>query len=254
MNCMKLVVAWTMVLSLAGQTDVFAQGTESQYRAMEEIHVAPGMTPAFESRNQMRNGRMAAGNVSFTRLAGVNENGVYRFLTLLTDEFSSVEMWRSQIGAMPPATPRTDPNSTIIQRIDRSVHQTRPELSYVPDNPRLQPGEAGAFRTITLYVGGRDGAAAEVATLLQRMKALEESRDQRDGRTVSSPVIASDVRRFEITFLARDRASLYANRDERVELLGEELQELVSQISRLCSRIEFNTFTIRPDLRYAPSN
>ena len=122
MNCMKLVVAWTMVLSLAGQTDVFAQGTESQYRAMEEIHVAPGMAPAFETLNQMRNGRMAAGNVSFTRLAGVNENGVYRFLTLLTDEFSSVEMWRSQIGAMPPATPRTDPNSTIIQRIDRSVH------------------------------------------------------------------------------------------------------------------------------------
>jgi hypothetical protein len=241
-------------LSFSGSTETSAQSNETQYRAMEEIHVAPGMASVFESRSQMRNARMADGNVSFTRLAGVNESGVYRFLTLLTNDLSSVDTWRRQIVAMPPAASRSNPNSTTIQRIDRSIHRTRPELSYIPSEPRMQPGEAGAFRTITLFVGDTEGASAQVADLLQQMKSLEESRNQRDSRSVSSAVIASDIRRFDITFFAQDLPSLFTNRDERGELLGEELQDLVGQISRLCRHIEFSTFTIRRDLAYQPSN
>ena len=254
MKHVRLFVAAMMLFSFAGPTDTSAQSNETQYRAMEEIHVAPGMASAFESRSQMRNARMADGDVSFTRLAGVNESGVYRFLTLLTNDFSSVDTWRRQIGSMPPATSRSNPNSTVIQRIDRSIHRTRPELSYIPSDPRMQLGEAGAFRTITLFVGDTEGASAQIAELLRQMKSLEESRNQRDRRSVSSALIASDIRRFDVTFFAQDLASLFVNRDERGELLGEELQDLVGRIGRLCRRIEFSTFTIRRDLAYQPSN
>ena len=34
----------------------------------------------------------------------VNEGGVYRFLTLLEDDFDALVRWREQINAMPPSS------------------------------------------------------------------------------------------------------------------------------------------------------
>ena len=248
----KLVVLFVVGVFVMGWTSVAAaQQRESQLRLVEDIHVNPGMVAEFEARSKARAARMAKGNVTFAIRAAVTEGSVYRFTTLLENDFASLDKRSEQLDARPPADPPRRP-SGAIGHIDRSIIRARPDLSYFPDNPRLQPSEFGFLHELRLYLRG--GARAEVAGLLQKISELNKMHNTRDQRFVSSQVIGPGGRVVFIRFPARDAADYYTQRARNAGSLGDEFQALVSQINGLCRRIESVNYTIRRDLGYRPSN
>ena len=209
------------------------------------------MVAEFEAASKARTARMAKGNVTFARRVAVSEAGVYRFTTLLENDFASLDKRREQFNAMPPANSANLARAReAIRRIDSSITQSRPELSYVPDNPRLEPSEFGFFREIRLHL--KLAAGGEVAGLLQKISELNRSRNIRDFRFISSQVTGPGGEVFFIVFPARDAADYYTQSARNTESLGEEFQALVSQIGGLIRRIESVNYTIRRDLAYQP--
>lgn len=246
-----LVVALVVVGAFIVSSETFAQDDEGRFGVIEEVYVVPGMGPEFEAAAKARTLRMAAGNVSFTQLAGGSENGFYRFLTLLANDFSSLDRWREEVAAMPPAASPANA-AEIIQRIDRSVWRYRSDLSHLPENPRLEDSEFGFSRTVRLYV--KFGAEAEASTLLRQIAALEKEANVRDPRFVSSQVLGSDMPVFELQFFALDAADHYRQTARKVDALGEAFQALVTQVNRLCRRVEVENYIPKPELTYQPTN
>ena len=110
------------VCIMAWGCGVSTQQAEAQFRVLEEIYIAPGTAEEFEAASKARTARMVAGNVAFGRLVSVTNDGVYRFVTQLEEDFSSVGEWREQIAAM-PASSTPGSLAGIIDHIDRSIWQ-----------------------------------------------------------------------------------------------------------------------------------
>ena len=246
-----LLVALMVMVALAGATVAFAQQAAAPFTVIEEVHVTPGMDSEFEAVARARTLRMATGNLSFAQYAGASENGFYRFFTQLSDDFSSVDRWRKEIAGMPPAAGPVS-GVDIIQHIDRSVWQSRPDLSHVPESPRLENSEFGFSRTVRLFV--KFGAEAEASSLLRQIAALEEGANVRDPRFVSSRVLGPESPTFELQFFARDASDYYRQTARKVATLGEAFQDLVNQVNRLCRRVEVQNYIPMPELTYQPTN
>lgn len=230
---------------------VSTQEAEAQFQIVEDIHIAPGTAEEFEAASTGRTARMTAGNVTFSRLASVTNDGVYRFLTLLGEEFSSVGEWREQIAAMPASS--TPGNvAGIIEHIDRSIWQSQPELSHAPESPRLENDEIGFIHIIRLYP--KFGAQTDVVEVLRRITALNVSSNLNSRRFVAGLVAGPEIPAFSVTWVARDREDYYAQSAQDGEAMGAEFQELVNQLLRLCRKFERQDYTARQDLGYQPSN
>ena len=248
-KCVVLFVLGTCIMGCSpGAT---AQQTEPQFSVLEEISINTGMVAEFEAASKARTARMVAGNVTFRRRVAVSEGGVYRFRTLLEGDFASVVRWREQIDAMPPSSQPVSA-AGIIESIDTSVFQSRPDLSYIPDERRLEGSEVGFLREIRLYV--KFGAQAEVAALLLQISELNELHNISGRRLVSSQFIGPGTPVFSLLLLARDAVDYYTQSASDAEALGEDFQDLVNQIRGLCRRIESVNYTTLPDLGYEPSN
>lgn len=239
------------VCIMAWGCGVSTQQAEAQFRVLEEIYIAPGTAEEFEAASKARTARMVAGNVAFGRLVSVTNDGVYRFVTQLEEDFSSVAEWREQIAAM-PASPTPGSVAGIIDHIDRSIWQSRPDLSHVPDSPRLENTEIGFVHDIRLYP--RFGAVEEAAEVFRRIAALNASHNINSRRLVAELVAGPESPVFSLVFLARDREDYYAQRARDGETMGDEFQELVNQLLRLCRKLEQEDYTARQDLGYQPSN
>ena len=254
----KLVVLLVGVFITVWAGVTMAQQAESQLRLVEEVHVYPFAVAEFEEASKARTARMAKGNVTFAFQAAVNERGVYRFTTLLENGYASLDKRREQLDARPPADPVNQARaSEAIDHIDRSITRSRPELSYIPANPRLEPSEIGLLREYRIHL--KRGAGREGAELIQKISELYKTRNLRDYRLVNSQVIGPEGQVFFIVFPSRDAADYYTQRARNAESieragLGEEFQALLSQLNGLTRRIEPVNYTTRRDLAYRPSN
>ena len=139
-----------------------------------------------------------------------------------------------------------------IEYIDTSIQSTRPELSYVPDNPRLQPADYGFVHRTKLYL--RLGTDAEVSLLIQKAIALYRQHYSREVFFASSQVTGREGPLLVLSFFATDVQDYYAHRQKTLEQLGEDLLTIRTQVAALCRRIENINYTIRRDLGYQPSN
>lgn len=249
----KSVVKFVLGACVIGWgSGVNTQDAEAQqFQILEEISIAPGTTEEFETASKNRTARMVAGNVTFGRLVRERNDNVYRFVTFLDEDFSSVAEWREQIAAMPASSTPVSA-AGIIDHIDRSVWQTRPDLSHLPDASRLQNAEIGFVYDIRLYP--KFGAAEEVGELLRSISALTARHGINSRRLVSELVIGSEAPAFSLRFLGRDQEDFNVTRARDGETMGAEFRALVNQLLRLCRNSGQEGYTARPDLGYQPSN
>ena len=232
---------------------VAATGSASaQFVLREDVHVPPGVTAEFESASKARTARMAEGGVSFSRLAAANESrSHYRFQTILDDSFASVGTWRQEIADMPAGT-NSRGVTDLIESIDRSVWQARPDLSYIPDTLRVAAGEIGVVREVVLYP--KFGLTQQVAELLREIRGLYRQHGIAGRRVVRELVLGAKGPAFTIVFLARDGQDLDADLEKTGTALGSDLQGLIGRVNRLCRDVEIGNYTNRSDLGYQPGN
>ena len=245
-----LVAALAMVFVAGSALVAVSQEAESQLQLVAEVHVKPGLVADFEAAHNDRNERKTQAGVSFLTRASISESLVYRFTTPVGD-WAGVDKRASEMGELAPAAPGMQQAvEAAIDHVDTYIRRTRPQLNYVPANPRLQPAEWGFVHRVELYV--RQGMMDEVAGVIQQAAALYEQHDSGETFFVTSQVRGADGPMMEIALLAADAADFYTHAAETDAQMGEALQELRAQVGALCRRIEISNYIFRRDLGYQP--
>ena len=247
------LVCLMAVMSTLLPVAVFAQETEQQLSLYLELYVDAGKRTDFETVHLDRNQRLAAANVSFGFVSAVSDQGVYRFLTNGLPNMAALDTRAAQMRRVTPASPAMLLLGEAIERNESSIRRQRPELSYVPANPRISVGEAGFFRELKFYFKGGGGAAQDATEIMQRFRALYEANDISMGYTVNSRVLGTGAN-LRVIFFARDAVDFYTANGEAVERMGQEFQTLATELIALCTQTEFTNWTIRRDLSYQPAN
>ena len=203
-----------------------ATAQESQLQLEQELYINVGKVAEFEAVIANRRARMARGNVTFPIRVSVSEGlpFVYRSLTVGLENMAALEKSQAQLDAMPANAPANQARAReAISHIESSLRRTRPDLSYLPDNPSVPIAEVMFLREANLYL--RFGTAGDAAEIIKEIGALFEKHNVRNAFFVTAQVTGSgpDLR---VSVPARNAAEAFAENQRVIELLGAEYQAL----------------------------
>ncbi len=126
----------------------------------------------------------------------------------------------------------------------------RPDLSYTPESPRLQPEEANYRKWIWYYI--QPDKAEEYEEILKKFIPLAQSKNVTDGYNIYSGGIGMDVPAYLVAFSAKSAADFETHYEKAWELLGEEGKALMQKMFALTRELEVKTGWFRPELSYLP--
>ena len=243
-------VAGLTSLWLSGATTFTAAqpNQESQLLSILELSVKPGMIDEYEAGRKRVIERWAENDFSFPAQISVDDSGVYRQVSF-RGGWADFERYDQENQALPGDFPAA---TAAVDHVRQSILRTRPDLSYVPANPRFPNSEAAFIRYVFIHLQpGQQAAAAET---MRQISALRRRHDIQDGIIVTSSVVGHDSPMLLLRFHARDVEDYYAQRREIQERLGDEFTTLVRRMGQLARRIETSNNVWRRDLSYQPAN
>jgi hypothetical protein len=133
-----------------------------------------------------------------------------------------------------------------MERVDESVIQRLPELSYAPPEPRLESGRARYYHYGFYYV--IPGREPEVEALGQEYLKLFKAKGVTNGYTIYKGVMGADLPYYFVSEGALDAADFQAEDAKTAAQVGPELQALGARLMALTRRYETREAVPRPDL------
>ncbi|MFQ6113666.1 MAG: hypothetical protein ACE5NG_06195 [bacterium] len=125
-----------------------------------------------------------------------------------------------------------------------------PELSYVPENPRLKSEEMPFYHWDFYYA--KSGMAKTGEDIAKEWKAVYESNNIADGFNVYRGDIGADLNLFIVAQRGNNPADYYSQQAKIMEMLGEPGKELAARTMEGVRKFESKTGWLRPDLSYWP--
>jgi hypothetical protein len=126
-----------------------------------------------------------------------------------------------------------------------------PQLSYIPEEPRLKPEESSFMQWEFFYVlPGKEMAFVEFC---KKLVALYKEKNIQDGWELYSGSIGTETPLFIVLLKGKNRIDYYSNWEKILEILGEEgLKLFMEDITPLLRKFEYKTVKVRPDITYIP--
>lgn len=124
------------------------------------------------------------------------------------------------------------------------------ELSYIPEEPRLNPEEGNFMYWGFGYV--ELGKEAETAELFKKYAALYKSNNISDGFNTFSGSFGTEQPVYLWTMNGKDPADFWNQRKAINEILGEEADALWGKLLKVLRKFEYKTGWFRPELSYIP--
>ena len=122
----------------------------------------------------------------------------------------------------------------------------RPDLSYIPENPRLKQEEASFFSwTLTYILPGKEQAFEEMA---KKYKTLYQTKNIPDGFMLSQVIMGDELPLYVLVQSARSPADYFSI--DHSQTLGEEGMAMQSKLWSLIRKIEYKQAWIARDLSY----
>jgi hypothetical protein len=179
----------------------------------------------------------------------------YTYVVRLSN-FAALDSWQAEwgkaaaaVGAERWAALERRGNDALSSYAE-VVTMRRPDLSYVPANPRLKPEEQRYLRLEFFYlIPGKEKEAEAVA---KDYIALFKQKNVGDSFSVYASIYGDDLPLWVVTSTAKSPAD-YAANDERVNAaLGADLQALQQRSMSVSRRFVLREGFVRPDLSYPP--
>lgn len=252
---MKKVLAIAFLLlvpvSLPAQT---APAQPAYYIVHEEV-ARPGMVAQFESATRDLFGAFAAQKVD-PKVFGMNTYVIdlhYLFISPIPNYGAldaRLSAWNSVAAAVGPEKWRALMSRALPTAESWSdwVMVRRGDLSYVPANPRLKPGDTRFVHLTYYYVDPAHIADAEQVS--KDYAALFRSKDIAEAFTVWQVVTGHDTPLYLVASYGKSAADLYAAAERVNATLGAEANALAARAGTATRRIETHDAVYRPDLSY----
>jgi hypothetical protein len=130
------------------------------------------------------------------------------------------------------------------------ILRTLPELSSIPEKPRLQPEEIKFVCVDFYYI--KPGKEKEFEGVMKEWKALAKSKNIPGSYNLSVRVIGTDIPVYAGGSSGKNAADYYNQLEKTWELFGDEGEALWKKTIVLCRKYEEKTSWRRPDLSYIP--
>ncbi len=134
--------------------------------------------------------------------------------------------------------------------VKMGVIRTRPDLSYVPEKPRLQPDEAVYIRWGMCYV--KADKTAEFEEIMKKWVALFKKNNIVDGFNTFMGEMGTDNPFYFWAEYGKNPADFFSHSDKVMEILGDEAMPLWSKTLDLLRNYEGKGGLARPELSYIP--
>lgn len=122
----------------------------------------------------------------------------------------------------------------------------RPDLSYMPENPRLKPEEVNFYNwTFTYLLPGKE---KELEEMSKKYKTLYQTKNIPDGFFVYEVIMGKEQPLYILVQSAKDPADYFSM--DYSEALGEEATALQSKLWSLIRKIEYKQAWIARGLSY----
>ena len=216
------------------------------------VKVDPSKVTEYEEAVKDLFAGMAKEKFSFPISGAVGADLVHGFLSPI-ENFAALDKLEEELSQVIGKNPQ------IMERLSKAsesrtywVIRERPDLSYVPENPRLQPDEIRFMHLDRYYL--RPGTEAEAEATAKAWVKLYRRKYVADGFRVSVAVTGADLPIFTVGTPAKDALDYQTQARKIQGLLGEEAQELMERSLSIVRRLEPLDITLRPDLSYQPAS
>ena len=255
MNKMQLCAIVVCVVAMSLALPASAQeAAASQLIRIQQTQVDPSKTADFEAAVTEIISIFREQNLSVPVQAGVSEESEYGFVVPVAD-LAALDQVGQEVAKIGQAA--AGKYSSALERIGAAtigntvwLAQTRPDLSYTPENPRLSPTEATFTHYIFLCIN--PGSEAAVENSLKSIAALWKKEGVTDSFASATAITGTDLPLIVVGIPAKNVADYYAAESERDAKLGEEQAAAVAEIVSNIRKIERINVTARPDLSYSP--
>jgi hypothetical protein len=229
-----------------------AQAPAPQYFVLHQEKAKPSMVKEYESTTKefvalVKANKAKMPHFSFNAFA--SPDFLYSYVSPIPN-MAGMDGINGDFGALvqaagPALSDLNKRGGVAIERIDESVIQRVPELSYVPASPRLE-GPARYYHYGFYYV--IPGREPEVEALGQEYLKLFKAKGVKNGYTIYKGVMGPDMPYYFVSEGALDAADFQAEDAKTAALVGPELQALGARLMALTRRYETREAVPRPDL------
>jgi len=140
-------------------------------------------------------------------------------------------------------------NASMVSYSD-FVAARRDDLSYVPENPRLKPEEAGFARIEYYYL--KPGTEQQAEQICKDYVALFKSKKIGDGFSIYMAMSGGDLPLLVAVVPAKSPADLATAEEKNGAVLGDALRALQGRALSVSRRVERKESFYRPDMSYMP--
>ena len=247
------------VVSLGAAVAVLAPtpgGTQTpapQYFVLHQERAKPSMIKEYESTTKEFVALVKANKTKmphFSFNAFVSPDFLYSYVSPIPN-LAGMDAINGDFGALfqaagPALSDLNKRGGVAMERVDETVIQRLPELSYAPAEPRLESGRARYYHYGFYYV--IPGREPEVEALGQEYLKLFKAKGVKNGYTIYKAVMGADMPYYFVSEGALDAADFETEDAKTAALVGPELQALGARLMALTRRYETREAVPRPDL------
>ena len=231
----KFVIALAAILCLVLAANAVVQEQQPVFYCVVTHQIKPDKVE--EHNDAMKDLAAAYTKHGFSYpYSGYSADRFRWYLILPMKSICDLDQVFMEIGKMPEKAGRewqsiVEREHDSLESWSAGVYMARPDLSYVPENPRLQEGE-GTFVRWTIIRLRLVDDEEKMYDILRRWAELYKRKGIRDGYWISVSIIENDMPVMVVAQDARDEADYYENGKRIHEQLGGESEALWKEFSQ----------------------
>ncbi len=250
----SILISAFFFLGLLAVADLaYSQENKPQLIFVEEYIVKPPMAAKFEA--VVKKAIELGFSVPFTTYS--SDDCRYYFIYSPTENYSGIDNigkayydWLKKIGEKKSQEWLKSQEGTY-DYYKQGMVRLAPDLSYVPQKPRLKPEKESFFHWCFCYV--EPGKEKIIEGVFKEWAALAKSKGVANGFNVFVGDIGTDIPFYIMTKGGMSAADFYGEWDKMIKKMGEEKYAgLLTKVMDCMRRYEYKTGMVRPDLSCLP--
>lgn len=185
----------------------------------------------------------------------VAEDGTYISAITMPDYGTLDKLWVQYNGIFQK---EGDKAKGLIERIGSISNgqsiwfsESRPDLSYVPDNPRVKQNEAGFVRCYRLYLAM--GLEAKLDSLMKEYVELFKKHKISTGFNISVNISGDNLPCYVSCFPFLNASDYYSESENMNKIMGKTLTDINRRANSLLRQVDIKNYTPKHDISYIPN-